>query len=80
MAPYLQGRSSEHLLLFGSSGGIFDLSLPHPSQMQISKLWQVYLDNVNPLLKATHTPTLQTRIIDAASDITNQAHVGSTDV
>lgn len=39
--------------------------------MQIFKLWQVYLDNVNPLLKVTHTPTLQARIIDAASDITN---------
>ncbi|EFE34937.1 C6 transcription factor, putative [Trichophyton benhamiae CBS 112371] len=66
-----QGGSSEHLLLFGSSGGIVDLSPSHPSQMQIFKLWQVYLDNVNPLLKVTHTPTLQARIIDAASDLTN---------
>ncbi|EFR05340.1 C6 zinc finger domain-containing protein [Nannizzia gypsea CBS 118893] len=66
-----QGQSSGHLLLFGSSGGIVDLSTTHPSQMQIFRLWQVYLDNVNPLLKVTHTPTLQARIIDAASDITN---------
>ena len=35
------------------------------------RLWQIYLDNVNPLLKVTHTPTLQSRIIDAASDVTN---------
>ncbi|KUL88694.1 hypothetical protein ZTR_05188 [Talaromyces verruculosus] len=32
------------------------------------KLWQVYLDNVDPLLKVTHAPTLQRQIIDAASN------------
>ncbi|KAF4638010.1 hypothetical protein G7Y89_g52 [Cudoniella acicularis] len=34
-------------------------------------LWQIYLENVNPLLKVTHTPTLQARIIDAACDMEN---------
>ena len=43
----------------------------HPNQAQIFKLWQIYLENVNPLLKITHTPTLQARIIDAASDMTS---------
>jgi hypothetical protein len=37
--------------------------------MQIFKLWQIYLDNFNPLLKVTHTPSLQKRIIDAAGDV-----------
>ena len=35
------------------------------------RLWQLYLDNVNPLLKITHTPSLQGLIIEAASDVTN---------
>lgn len=48
-----------------------DLSSSHPEQVQIFRLWQIYLDNVNPLLRVTHTPTLQARIIDAASDVTN---------
>jgi hypothetical protein len=43
----------------------------HPDQVQIFRLWQIYLDNVNPLLKVTHTPTLQIRIIDAAGDVGN---------
>jgi hypothetical protein len=43
----------------------------HPDQVQIFRLWQIYLDNVNSLLKVTHTPTLQTRIIDAAGDVGN---------
>ncbi|KAI5458959.1 hypothetical protein BGZ63DRAFT_415663 [Mariannaea sp. PMI_226] len=48
-----------------------DLSGSHPDQVQIFRLWQVYLDNVNPLLKVTHTPTLQPRIIDAVANIAN---------
>ncbi|OQE39303.1 hypothetical protein PENCOP_c007G04846 [Penicillium coprophilum] len=65
-----QGQSNDHLL-FGSPVGNVDLSTLHPTQVQIFRLWQIYLDNVNPLLKVSHTPTLQTHIIDAASDIAN---------
>ncbi|KAJ5964052.1 C6 zinc finger domain protein [Penicillium vulpinum] len=65
-----QGQTNDHLL-FGSVVGNLDLSSLHPTQVHIFRLWQIYLDNVNPLLGVTHTPTLQTRIIDAASDIAN---------
>lgn len=41
----------------------------HPSAIQIFQLWQIYLDNVNPLLKLTHTPTLQVRIIEAGANL-----------
>ncbi|KAK7931134.1 C6 transcription factor [Apiospora marii] len=56
-------------LLFGSrdSHSAVDLSTLHPEPIQIFRLWQVYLDNVDPLLKVTHIPTLQGRIVDAAS-------------
>jgi hypothetical protein len=62
--------SNDHLL-FCSRNTSVDLSLLHPSQVHIFKLWQIYLENVNPLLKITHTPSLQGRIIDAAGDVTN---------
>ena len=52
-------------LLFGSRRTNVDLSTLHPDQVQIFKLWQIYLENVDPLLKVTHTPTLQMQIIDA---------------
>ncbi|OGM50622.1 putative C6 transcription factor [Aspergillus bombycis] len=64
-------QSNEQNLLFGSCNTNVDISTLHPDQVQIFRLWQVYLDNVNPLLKVTHTPTLQARIIDAAGDVTN---------
>ncbi|KAI4942227.1 hypothetical protein J4E91_010201 [Alternaria rosae] len=56
-------------LLFCSRSTSVSLSVLHPPQSQIFKLWQLYLENVDPLLKLTHTPTLQPRIIDAASDV-----------
>ncbi|KAF2826711.1 hypothetical protein CC86DRAFT_292200 [Ophiobolus disseminans] len=56
-------------LLFCSRNANVNLLNLHPNQIGIFKLWQVYLENVNPLLKLTHTPSLQARIIDAASDM-----------
>ncbi|RLL93538.1 hypothetical protein CFD26_100310 [Aspergillus turcosus] len=56
-------------LLLGSRKFDVKLSTLHPNQVEIFRLWQIYLDNVNPLLKVTHTPTLQARIIDAAADV-----------
>ena len=61
-------QSNDHLL-FGSRKTAVDLSTLHPEPGQIFRLWQIYLDNVNPLLKVTHTPTLQGRIIEAASNV-----------
>ena len=52
-------------LIFGTPLPDLDFTPLHPPPAQIFKLWQVYLDNVDPLLKVTHTPTLQPRIIDA---------------
>lgn len=57
------------LLPFGQPRVHVDLSDRHPDQATIFKLWQVYLDNINPLLKVTHTPTLQSRIVTAATNV-----------
>ena len=64
-------HSGNNQLLFGPQRMNPDLSTSHPDQVQIFRLWQIYLENVDPLLKVTHTPTLQPRIIDAASDLTS---------
>ena len=64
-----QSVDNDDLLLFGSRRSTVDLSTLHPDPVQIFRLWQIYLDNVNPLLKVTHTPSLQGRIIEAASNV-----------
>lgn len=62
-------QSFGFLLPFGQPKEHIDLSDRHPDQASIFKLWQKYLDNVNPLLKVTHTPTLQGRIVTAATNV-----------
>ena len=58
-------------ILFGSRQVTVELSTLHPVPVHIFRLWQIYLENVNPLLRVTHTPTLQGRIIEAAGNLAN---------
>lgn len=63
-------ETHDHLLLNSNFSDV-NLSDAHPGQAQIFLLWQTYLDNVDPLLKVTHSSTLQVRIITAASNVSN---------
>lgn len=53
---------------FVIGGSMTSVTSLHPPAVQIFQLWQIYLDNVNPLLKLTHTPTLQGQLIEAAAN------------
>ncbi|CAK7243342.1 MAG: hypothetical protein STHCBS139747_004860 [Sporothrix thermara] len=44
-----------------------NVAVLHPPPAQIFRLWQIYLENVDPLLKITHTASLQGRIVVAAA-------------
>ncbi|TGO82697.1 hypothetical protein BPOR_0775g00030 [Botrytis porri] len=57
--------------LFGSRVSNVDISTFHPEPVQIFRLWQIYLENIDPLLKITHTPSLQAQIIGAAGNLRN---------
>ncbi|TVY62246.1 Aurofusarin cluster transcription factor aurR2 [Lachnellula suecica] len=41
----------------------------HPTPMNIFRLWQTFIDNVNPLIKIFHAPTVQQQILDASADL-----------
>ncbi|KHN96055.1 uncharacterized protein MAM_06160 [Metarhizium album ARSEF 1941] len=41
----------------------------HPPAIHIFQLWQIYIDNINPLLKVTHVPSVQGQIIQASSNL-----------
>ncbi|MCJ1378073.1 hypothetical protein MMC17_001169 [Xylographa soralifera] len=43
----------------------------HPQPMHILFLWQIYLENVNPLTKILHKPTMQKQILEASNDLGN---------
>ncbi|KAJ5934560.1 hypothetical protein N7466_004107 [Penicillium verhagenii] len=63
-------KDDTHLLFgFGFHQTTVDTYTLHPQPFQIFQLWQLYLDNVDPLLKITHTHSLQKRIIQAATNV-----------
>lgn len=59
------GQDGFPFVIGGSTSSVTNL---HPPGVQIFQLWQIYLENVNPLLKVTHTPTIQGALIEAAAN------------
>ncbi|CAG8972298.1 hypothetical protein HYALB_00001699 [Hymenoscyphus albidus] len=55
-------------LIFAASS-VDDIASLHPPPVRIFRLWQTFLDNVNPLLKLFHAPTVQQQILDASADL-----------
>ncbi|KAL7929308.1 hypothetical protein V8C35DRAFT_316054 [Trichoderma chlorosporum] len=58
-------------LLFGARHEPADLCSLHPNAVQIFRLCQLYIENVNPLLQVIHAPSFLSLIINAASDVSN---------
>jgi hypothetical protein len=55
-------------LLF-NLGGSIDLPSLHPPPVQIFVLWQAFLNNVHPLLRLLHAPTVQQQLLTTALDL-----------
>lgn len=43
----------------------------HPSTVDIFRLWQTFLDNVNPITRIFHAPTIQQKVLEATTDLEN---------
>ena len=56
-------------LLFGSSFASPDLRSQHPEPYQAFRLWQIFLNNVNPLTKLLHAPTFQQAFLEATGKL-----------
>ncbi|KFY41618.1 hypothetical protein V494_02888 [Pseudogymnoascus sp. VKM F-4513 (FW-928)] len=52
--------------LFDLDTPLPDLSSLHPQPLQIFRLWQTFLDNVHPLTKIIHAPSIQQEISRAS--------------
>lgn len=59
------GQDGFPFVIGGSTATVTDF---HPPGVQVLQLWQIYLDKVNPLLKITHTPTIQGQLVEAAAN------------
>lgn len=56
------------MLLFQTSSAPLSIQQCHPSPTGAFRLWQAFVDNVDPLVKITHTPTVQSRLVQASLD------------
>lgn len=57
-------------LLMGDHSAV-NLDELHPDPANVFRLWQVFLDRVNPVTKIIHVPTLQPYVAEAASPTRN---------
>lgn len=56
-------------ILLGMNRNPVDLSTFHPDPVAAFKMWQIYIDQVEPLMKVTHVPSLQPRFIAAVGNV-----------
>jgi hypothetical protein len=68
-ATWRKVRLSNDQFLFGAAMPASEMTSLHPPHVQIFRLWQTYVERVDPLLKITHTPSLQPRIVSAAANL-----------
>jgi hypothetical protein len=58
---------------FSSELNFENLTSFHPSTKEIYKLWEKFLNNVNPLVKVIHVPTVQRQLLEASVDLENMS-------
>lgn len=61
--------SSHQAFIFGYSSLKVDLKSLHPSPSQIFILWEVFKENVDPIVRILHRPTAKNILLDAASSV-----------
>ncbi|OGM39670.1 fungal specific transcription factor domain protein [Aspergillus bombycis] len=64
----VQGVDDEISLILGETVKK-SLSALHPSPLHIFKLWQTFLENINPLIKILHGPTVQQQLLEASGSL-----------
>lgn len=66
--PY-PGQVDHHGFVLGYSSSNVDLRKLHPLPSQIPFIWQVYQENVDPLVKILHVPTMSKTIRELRSNM-----------
>ncbi|KAK0383752.1 hypothetical protein NLU13_9663 [Sarocladium strictum] len=67
----LSPEGNSDLLLGGGEDATTSINDLQPDPVHAFRLWQLFLERVNPLLKVVHIPTLQPYVMDGAISIGN---------
>lgn len=65
----LEVKDSDQSFVLGYSSTATDLASLHPLPSQIQFYWQTFVDNVDPLMKIMHIPTMHKTIREAQENI-----------
>src|SRR5271170_1556480 len=60
---------SHQAFVFGYASVMVDLKKLHPSPSQIFILWEVFKENVDPLVRILHRPTAKNILLNASSNL-----------
>ncbi len=63
--------TSHQAFIFNFSSTMVNLRVLHPPPMQIYNMWQLYMENVEPLVKILHIPSMCNVITNACSNLDN---------
>jgi hypothetical protein len=66
-----QETGNAFTISFAFDSSLDPLADSHPSTKLIYKLWEIFLNNVNPLVKIIHVPTVQRQLLEASVDLEN---------
>lgn len=64
-------HGDHHGFVLGYKSSEVDLSKLHPLPSQIPFIWQVYVENVDPLVKILHVPTMNKIIRESRNSMSN---------
>lgn len=70
----VDAATDHHAFILGYRSSDVDLRKLHPLPSQIPFMWQVYQENVEPLLKILHIPTMEKLIRDMRRNIDELTH------
>jgi len=74
-SPGTPNTSQYSGFVFGYSSSNVDMQILHPPEQQARQFWEVYKENVDPLVKVLHIPTFEMTFHQAVSKLTK---VGKT--
>ena len=62
-------RQNHTTFIFGYSSTMITLRILHPSRDQIPIYWDIYKDNVDPLIRLLHRPTVERLVLNASNNL-----------
>lgn len=65
----VQNKPNHTTFIFGYSSAMITLRILHPPKDMIPVYWEIYKENVNPIVRVLHRPTVEKLLLEAAQNL-----------